>query len=344
MGGRTFLRVFVAAVAASRFASGSGDALAGEPKPSLAELEKQVAAAPNDVALRARALEAYLLERSPEARAARARHALWVIAKAPEAPIAGLPYAQLDRILDRDTYPKGQDLWLSHVAKEPVAADVLWNAAQYFFIHDKERAAELLKRGMQLEPTQPRWKENLAHLLTLSESVAGERAGDALELRESALVDTEEDGRSYALQGLAETALQAGQDAKARAYAEELLALSERPQGEWNRGNAVHEGNRILGHLALRSGDVEGAKEFLLKAGATSGSPVLNSFGPELTLAKDLLAKGERETVIQYLEMCRRFWKKTDDQLGEWIAEIRAGGTPDLNRFRAKRTEPTASR
>ena len=344
MGGRTFLRVLVAAVAASRFASGSADALAGEPKPSLAELEKQVAAAPNDVALRARVLDAYFLERSPEARAARASHVLWLIANAPEAPIAGLPYSQLDRILDRDAYPKGQDLWLSHVAKEPVAADALWNAAQYFFIHDKERAAELLERGMQLEPTQPRWKEQLAHLLTLGGSAGSEPAGDALALRESALVDTQDEiGRFHALPELAETALQAGHDDKARAYAEELLALSAR-QPSYRNGDAIHEGNRILGHLALRAGDVEGAEEFLLKAGATSGSPVLNSFGPELALAKDLLAKGERETVIQYLEMCRRFWTKTDEQLSDWIAEIRAGGTPDLNRFRAMRTEPTASR
>jgi hypothetical protein len=35
---------------------------------------------------------------------------------------------------------------------------------------------------------------------------------------------------------------------------------------------------------------------------------------------------------------------RTGEQISEWVAQIRAGGTPDLNRFRAKRSEPTASR
>ncbi len=341
MRGPTFAGLFIAAVG---LAIGTADALASEPKPSLADLEKQVAAAPNDVALRARILDAYFLERSPEARAARARHVLWVIANAPESKVADTPHCQLFPYSEPEAYQEGKDLWLAHVEKEPVSLDVIWNAAQYLFIHDKERAAELLKRGMQLEPLEPRWKEQLAHLLTLGGSEGSEPARDALALRESALVDTRDEiGRFYALQELAETALQAGEDGKARAYAEELLSLS---QGlpSYQNGGGTHEGNRVMGHLALRSGDIEGAKEFLLKAGATAGSPVLNSFGPELSLARDLLAKGERETVIQYLERCRRFWKGTGEQISEWVAQIRAGGTPDLNQFRAKRSEPTARR
>jgi len=100
----------------------------------------------------------------------------------------------------------------------------------------------------------------------------------------------------------------------------------------------VHEGHRILGHLELKAGDVEAAKKHLLEAGATPGSPSLNSFGPELTLANDLLAKGERDAVIEYLRLISRFWQGREDALESWIILIQGGKTPELNRFRAQRS------
>jgi len=36
----------------------------------------------------------------------------------------------------------------------------------------------------------------------------------------------------------------------------------------------------------------------LIAAGNSPGSPVMNSFGSSLTLAKDLLKKGGRDTVL----------------------------------------------
>ena len=327
-------------------------AIAGGPAPiaagdgqtvALEDFEKRIAATPDDLELRSRALEAYFLERSPDVRAARARHALWVIANEPRAEVAGSPYAAFHRILDPSHYEQARGLWLAHVEKEPLDPELHWNAARFFFTEESDVAARFLKQGMKLEPTNPRWKEQLAHLMTLAPSVAGsESAGGAspLSLRESALAEREgEDGRYYALDEIAEAALKAGDEVKARAYAEELLALSERLPRDWHYGNAVHDGNRILGHLALRAGDVEAAKAFLLKAGATPGSPQLNSFGPELTLASDLLAKGQRDAVIQYLRMCGSFWKDRGDALDRWIAEIHAGGTPELVRFLALRSE-----
>jgi hypothetical protein len=74
-----------------------------------------------------------------------------------------------------------------------------------------------------------------------------------------------------------------------------------------NNGDAIHHGNLVLGRFALKSGDVEKAKEYLLKAGQTSGSPVLCSGGPNMMLAKELLESGEREVVIQYLKALRQF-------------------------------------
>jgi len=56
----------------------------------------------------------------------------------------------------------------------------------------------------------------------------------------------------------------------------------------------------ILGRLALREGRIEDAKHHLIEAGRSPGSPQMDSFGPNVSLAKDLLERGEKEIVIEY--------------------------------------------
>jgi len=62
-----------------------------------------------------------------------------------------------------------------------------------------------------------------------------------------------------------------------------------------------------------------------------------------LTLARDLLAKGERQAVIQYLESLPRFWQGRREAIDEWAILIRAGQDADLNRFLARRVSGAAS-
>jgi hypothetical protein len=308
----------------------------------VAELEKKVAAAPADLEARSRLLRHYAADRGPEARAARSRHALWVIANAPEAEIAGTPFAYLDRVLDGEAHGQARSLWLAHVEANGTNPRIVGNAAAFFLLSEPDRARELLKRGRELEPTSPQWSERLAHLEMLAARRPGTDARDAarraLEEYESALgLIKDEKKRYYGLADVAEAARLAGSNEKARDYANELLRLAEQLPRDWNYGNAVHEGHRVLGHLELAAGDVEAARKHLLEAGATPGSPSLDSFGPELTLASDLLEKGEREAVVEYLQRVSRFWKGREEALEEWIILIRAGKTPELNRFLAGR-------
>jgi hypothetical protein len=76
-------------------------------------------------------------------------------------------------------------------------------------------------------------------------------------------------------------------------YAKNLLIQAESMKDNWNYGNAVHTANLVLGRIALADGDVEEAKCLLLLAGQTPGSPQLNSFGPDMLFAEELLEKGE---------------------------------------------------
>jgi hypothetical protein len=104
--------------------------------------------------------------------------------------------------------------------------------------------------------------------------------------------------------------------------------------GDWNTGNHVHQGNTILGLITIQEDDLDKACEYLLASGKTTGSPQLNSSGPSVTLAKELLKNGKRDAVLEYLNLCKKFWKS--DKPDQWSETIKRGATPDFgsDRFR----------
>jgi len=137
--------------------------------------------------------------------------------------------------------------------------------------------------------------------------------------------------RFYALSKLAKTAFEAGELTKAESYARELLSLASGNQKDWNYGNAIFDGNMVLGRVVLRRDkDVPLAKTSLLAAAATPGSPQLDSFGPNMSLAKDLLTQGERDVVLQFFTRCTGFWKMGATRLENWTAAVKGGGIPDF--------------
>ncbi len=308
------------------------------------EVERLLLATPNDFDLRSRVLQRYFLDWSPEGRAARARHALWVIENAPASELAGNPETGFDEILDPDGYSRARAVWQSNLRAHGSDARVVGNASSFFLFGDRAYAEKLCKQAIELEPTNPKWRIQLALLYMLDArrlngSDNPEAATKALDQYEVGINVTQgKQERSYYLAQAAEAARIAGDDSKASEYATELLRLAEEVPRDWNYGNAIHEGHGILGHVALNQGDTEAAKAHLLSAGATPGSPQLNSFGPELTLAQALLDRGERDTVAEYLQNCSRFWQDRSKALNDWITQIRAGESPRLNRFMARRS------
>ena len=123
-------------------------------------------------------------------------------------------------------------------------------------------------------------------------------------------------------------AVDRGKNDRAVRFARELLALAKRYPDDWNYGNAIHHGHLVLGRVALAAGNLEAAHTELLEAGRTHGSPQLNSFGPNMVLAKGLLATGEAHAVREYFDLCRNFWKRGSQQLDQWSEDIAAGRAP----------------
>jgi hypothetical protein len=136
--------------------------------------------------------------------------------------------------------------------------------------------------------------------------------------------------RFYALDDAAKENFAVGKIEDARKYATELLTLAPNYESNWNYGNAIQDGNLVLGRIAVREGRIEEAKQYLLAAGKSKGSPQMDSFGPNMSLAKDLLEKGERDTVLQYFELCRKFWTMDYGKLDDWSQEVKAGKVPNF--------------
>ena len=149
------------------------------------------------------------------------------------------------------------------------------------------------------------------------------------------LEDLEQDRESgndsrqfYMLDEVTKAALWAGAFDKAADYAKELLSEAAKNADDPNYGTAMHDANIVLGRVALRQGDVSKAGRLLLEAGRTPGSTQLNSLGPDMTLALELLENGQRDIVLQYFVLCRHFWVSGSQQLDAWTKTVQQGGIP----------------
>lgn len=278
--------------------------------------------------------------RNSELEGRREQHVFWLIENHPESELAGSPEASIDLsggTEGSEGYQHAKQLWLDQTTKHSSDARVLRNASRFFSMMDRKVGKELLDKAYVLNPDdaetislQTQWY-NSEWIFAHSHDDKKAAAQKALSFQEKLLSKANPQERFYALDEAAKDAFEAGESAKAEQYASELLQSAEKNKSDWNYANAIHIGNIVLGRIALQNGDVAGAGQRLLAAGNVAGSPQLDSFGPDMTLAKELFEKGDRDTVLAYLQSCEKFWKMGTDKLQRWIAIIKGGGTPDFD-------------
>jgi hypothetical protein len=108
-------------------------------------------------------------------------------------------------------------------------------------------------------------------------------------------------------------------------YAEKLLHKHS------SSGDAIYAGNLILAQAALDKNDVDGAKHYLLEAATTPGTRRIEQNGLDVSVARVLFDRGEKDTVLEYLHRGRTLWPQGAQIIGRWETAIRAGRRPNFN-------------
>ncbi len=326
------------------------------PDAKATDLESQVTGSNDELALRLLLIGYYFLgqRHSKAAEAARLSHILWLIEHAPAFKTVGTPYCFVFSKSDPEGYERAKQLWLSRIQTCPRDTAILANAAQFFTLNDTTLSEKLLTQGEALEPENPHWPEQLGRLYSLksrgcneqdttlaAKSFAAYENAEQVRSSQEAPKDKDDDdearailSRLHALPALARSAFDACEFEQAANYASELLEMANNTElREFfrNDGDAIHQGNLVLGRVALEMGELEQSKIHLLASGKTSGSPSLSSFGPNMSLAKELLGRGERDVVLDYFVLCSQFWKSGADRLGTWTEDVKQGNVPDFS-------------
>jgi tetratricopeptide (TPR) repeat protein len=224
------------------------------------------------------------------------------------------------------------------VQARPTDTRILYNAGRFFaWVDDWQQSEELMERAYAITPTNHAVASFLAGLYwraarhsSTSEQVTV-MAAKSLKVFEQALSDTHDSReRLNDLPEAAQAAFEAEEYERAAAYSKEALSLAEQPEYADNNADAIHYGNIVLGRIALRQGDVTAASAYLLNAAKIKGNPHLDTFGPNMMLAKELLEKGERKSVLEYFDLCGKFWADNDKKLDQWRSAVTSGSDPNF--------------
>ena len=301
-----------------------------------ADLEKKLEVDPTDLLTRFKLLLYYTKTAivQPELREIKKRHVLWIVQNQPGYGNSML-HGYMKFVRTDVEYEEIKSLWLKKIEANPTDLDILFNAARFLSLEDTDLATEILTKGKKIDPNNPKWAIQLGHLYSLK-NIFFQTIGTKLHNSQNSLKEFEDAAsadpkkRFYVLVHLAQASFDSGEMGKAKNYSEELLNTAKGNKRDWNYGNAIFHGNMVLGRIALSSGDIEAAKRYLLLAGKTPGSPQLNTFGPNMTLAKELLQKGEKDAVIDFFRQCSKFWEMGNKQLDDWTVLVQDDRVPDF--------------
>jgi hypothetical protein len=225
----------------------------------------------------------------------------------------------------------GQALW--RYSREVEQYQILHSSPTKIDITSaKTLAVESIDRAISMDPNNATWRayripilvdrSMFSNFMTLTTSEAYGKVKQDI----SVLTGSDRYDR---LAEAAKLAVRASEWDDARSYADELLKSATNSK-DWNYGNAIFFANMVLGQVALRRESVDSAKAYLLAAGKTPGSGTLNTFGPNMSLAKDLFETGEREAVLTFFDECRAFWKGDRGKLKKWAEQITLNRMPDF--------------
>jgi tetratricopeptide (TPR) repeat protein len=253
----------------------------------------------------------------------------WLIKRYPEAHIYSQPPFDMPDAAQTA-------LWEAQIKANPTNVGILKNAANAFTINQQTKSEAIYRSLITIQPHAARWPLELARLYGMNadtpftgRATSHKAAEMSLRYARAALNLAHSHYRKIDATTLAmQACYNVGNFASAKAYASSVIALlpSSDPEGDID---ARYSSRMMRGLVALHNKDVKLAVHYLLLSGRISGSAVLDSFGPSMQLADQLLKAGERKAVIKFLDECKVFWQNGPN-LDNWKKQIAAGKQPDF--------------
>ncbi len=193
-------------------------------------------------------------------------------------------------------------------------------------------AERWLRRAHGLDPHNGSWTDVLITALQ-AESNAALDPREKARFLQKALDAAGSDGQQLrVLPNLANAEFEARDDAAAERDAQRLLELAQaNPKARESRGSDSRGANRAGARSARSRQQTAGPGTRLLEsARVRKSSPGLSTAGPKLTLAQDLIEAGERDVVLQYLDLCRAFWTNDQGKIDRYVKLVKSASAPDL--------------
>jgi hypothetical protein len=123
-------------------------------------------------------------------------------------------------------------------------------------------------------------------------------------------------------------AFKVGNLAKAEIYGQE--ALSDSLVKGPHQAHQTFYGNEVLGLVAIKQGNVNVAKDCLIRSAQIQPDPLFVRFGPNTLLADAVLEAGGKDAVLQFLELWKPLWPQGKSTLLQWVGAIQAGAVPNF--------------
>ncbi len=287
----------------------------------------------------------------------RDEHVAWLVDHAPTLPLSYCWWVNVD---DASDVAPWAERWTAAARAHPDEVAVVENAGWALMQLDPSLAERLYIEGIARHPHNPEWRRRLGQFYDMGASYLGverslpsvipdhavfrvwkdrpdaprPRLGTPAEVATRALanhlalfdLETDIERRFHLLWRLRECTRDAG-----RTEAHRLFRLAD-AQGNLRRRHAddtrdaEQHTRAALAFVALARGDVDAAESLLaqcIEGGATRCAP-------SMPLAKELLAAGRVDTVVRYLEWCRRVLADHDAAIATWIRAIEHGESPEI--------------
>ena len=281
---------------------------------------------PDDIDIRIELIGYYDRKDAPEAKKAVQAHRLWLIRNRPERPY----YNELgwwnEGNLNNPDYVALKEEWLKQVNLKKTNDKIRLGAARFLFQNEDALAEKLLKEGQQINPNLYDYSERLIELYeyrvngaiadyeaakagakesdidaALRRLFAESEKGLALIAKDEMLARSSD--HFELVVRLAGIALDLNELKRARSFAEAVLNEKKDDSGDgWrDTDKAIYYGNALLGRVALREGNTAKAKEHLAASLTFPEDSDFELRELNLDLAAELLAKGEKQAVLDYL-------------------------------------------